>query len=117
MKNRKQTKGGFRYPAGTLGSLKGDPEACWKWWRKKWTATRRARREAGDPGLAAVMTTKIASEYLGVSVSKFASLCREYPNMLRSMNLNTGGDTCFSRETLDKFIRWRESVGFEKRAG
>lgn len=65
----------------------------------------------------AVMTAKVAAAYLDVSVSHLTTLTRTYPDRLRTLNLNPGGDVRFSRETLDEFIRWRESVGYERRAG
>lgn len=61
-----------------------------------------------------VLGAETASVYLGVSKSQFFKLVKMYPEKLRSYNLVPNGDAKWSRESLDEFRMWRESIGVEK---
>lgn len=61
-----------------------------------------------------VMGAEVASAYIGVSRSQFFKLVKLYPDRLRTYNLVPNGDVKWSRESLDSFRLWRESIGVER---
>lgn len=64
----------------------------------------------------AVMDRQTAAAYLGVSDSHFQTILKTYHDRVRAFNLLPNGDTKWSRDTLDAFVKWRESLGVEKHA-